>query len=183
MRATVAALAAILLAGCFGGGGDGGPDASPYAEWKGEPLRALPPDQVASLREGDGMGYALAAELNGYPGPRHILELADELALDANQRWQVQDLHNRTSEAARTIGAQLLDAYAQLDGLFRAGAANPSLVSDASRNAAILEGQLRTVHLVAHVQARDILSPHQNQLYQELRGYAEDGHAHDGQGD
>ena len=36
---------------------------------------------MADLRAGRGMGLALAAELNGYPGPAHVLELADKLDL------------------------------------------------------------------------------------------------------
>ena len=48
----------------------------PYAGLQARPVKALSDQQIADLRAGRGMGLALAAELNGYPGPMHVLELA-----------------------------------------------------------------------------------------------------------
>lgn len=42
---------------------------TPYAGFQQRPVKALSEQQVADLRAGRGMGYVLAAELNGYPGP------------------------------------------------------------------------------------------------------------------
>jgi hypothetical protein len=53
------------------------------------PIKALSEQQVADLQAGRGMGLALPAELNGYPGPAHVLELADKLGLSADQRASV----------------------------------------------------------------------------------------------
>src|SRR3954469_25358405 len=64
----------------------------PYAGLDARPIKALSEQQIADLRTGRGMGLALAAELNGFPGPLHVLELADQLALSAEQRAKVQDL-------------------------------------------------------------------------------------------
>ena len=52
---------------------------TPYAEMQGRSIKALSDQQIADLNTGRGMGLALAAELNGYPGPSHVLELADKL--------------------------------------------------------------------------------------------------------
>ena len=52
-------------------------DHGPYAGMQQRALKALSEDQIADLRAGKGMGLALAAELNGYPGPIHVLELCD----------------------------------------------------------------------------------------------------------
>ena len=41
------------------------------------------------------MGLALAAELNGYPGPRHVLDLADQLGLTPEQQVEAQRLLTR----------------------------------------------------------------------------------------
>ena len=57
----------------------------PYAGEQARPIKALSAQQVADPRAGKGMGLAKAAELNGYPGPMHILELADQLALSDAQ--------------------------------------------------------------------------------------------------
>src|SRR4051794_16460011 len=43
--------------------------ASPYAGQQARSIKALSEDDVASLRNGDGMSMAKAAELNSYPGP------------------------------------------------------------------------------------------------------------------
>lgn len=50
---------------------------SPYSGTEARPVKALNEQQVADLRAGRGMGLALAAELTGYPGPSHVLELGD----------------------------------------------------------------------------------------------------------
>ena len=49
-------------------------------------VKALSAEQMTALAAGRGMGSALAAELNGYPGPLHVLELADPLGLSEGQR-------------------------------------------------------------------------------------------------
>jgi hypothetical protein len=59
---------------------------SPYAGMQTRPIKALSAEQVADLKAGRGMGLAMAAELNGYPGPAHVLELADKLDLSDQQR-------------------------------------------------------------------------------------------------
>ena len=59
---------------------------TPYAGMQARPIKALSDQQIADLKAGRGMGLALAAELNGYPGPLHVLELADKLDLSAEQR-------------------------------------------------------------------------------------------------
>jgi hypothetical protein len=73
-RATVSLL---FLAACRGGPRREAPSEAPYAGHQERPIKALAPEEVAGLLGGEGMGYALAAELNHYPGPRHVLDLAD----------------------------------------------------------------------------------------------------------
>ncbi|MDP2956413.1 MAG: hypothetical protein Q8N53_08320 [Longimicrobiales bacterium] len=43
------------------------------------------------------MGMARPAELNGFPGPRHVLDLADLLALAPDQRSEVQGIFERSA--------------------------------------------------------------------------------------
>ncbi len=68
---------------------------SPYAGMQAREVKALDAKTVDDLRAGRGMGLALAAELNGYPGPMHVLELADRLRLSPDQRAKVQQLFER----------------------------------------------------------------------------------------
>jgi hypothetical protein len=68
---------------------------SPYAGWQERHVKALSRQQLEDYLEGRGMGMALPAEVNGYPGPRHVLELADELDLTADQLAQTRHLVRR----------------------------------------------------------------------------------------
>ena len=54
----------------------------PYAGDAGREIKALSPEEVKDLLSGAGMGYAKAAELNHFPGPAHVIELADKLGVD-----------------------------------------------------------------------------------------------------
>ena len=69
------------------------------------PIKAFCEQQVADLQAGRGMGLALAAELNGYPGPAHIFVRADKLNLSADQRASVQQLFNSMKQEALPLGA------------------------------------------------------------------------------
>src|SRR5438552_19141178 len=64
-------------------------ETSPYAGMQNRGLKALSEQQIEYLRGGRGIGFALAAELNSYPGPAHVLELARALNLFEGQ-------HDRT---------------------------------------------------------------------------------------
>ncbi|MCX7274130.1 MAG: hypothetical protein NTV19_13305 [Burkholderiales bacterium] len=55
-------------------------------------IKSLSAQQMADLRAGTGMALALPAELNGYPGPSHALELADQLKLSPEQIAQYNRL-------------------------------------------------------------------------------------------
>ena len=61
------------------------PASQPYADMRTRAIKALSDEQIADLRAGRGMALALAAELNGYPGPAHLLELAGQLDLTVEQ--------------------------------------------------------------------------------------------------
>ena len=113
--AVVAVVAAVLLAAALACGErpeDGARGPSPYAGWEGRPIKALAPADVERLLAGDGMGYALAAELNRYPGPRHVLELADSLGLSGGQRDSVEAIRARMSARAVELGRAIVAAEA-----------------------------------------------------------------------
>src|SRR3954463_558837 len=82
---------------------------TPYAGMQVRPIKALSEQQVADLTAGRGMGLALAAELNGYPGPSHVLELADKLDLSADQRVRVQNLFDAMKQEVLPLGARLIE--------------------------------------------------------------------------
>src|SRR5690242_3488719 len=94
LAAALTAMAPAMAQHQHGGGGAQGPAAgSAYAGMQAREIKALSDQQLAELRAGRGMGMALPAELNGYPGPVHVLELADALGLTPEQRERVRALH------------------------------------------------------------------------------------------
>jgi hypothetical protein len=145
----------------------------PYAGMQERTIKALSEEQIADLRAGRGMGFALAAELNGYPGPVHVLELAEELALTEAQRVRTEELLDAVRAEAIPLGERLIADEAELDALFRTGAATPESIAAGTQAIGATEAALRAAHLKYHLLTRDVLSPDQLQRYRELRGYAE----------
>ena len=92
--------------------------ARPYAGMQARAIKALSTEQVADLKAGRGMSLALAAELNGYPGPRHVLELGDQLGLTDQQRADVQRLFDAMTAEAIPLGEKLIAQEAELNALF-----------------------------------------------------------------
>src|SRR3954468_6157522 len=109
MRTVLAALAAALAVAqpAFA--------QSPYAGLQARPIKALSDQQIADLKAGRGMGLALPAELNGYPGPSHLLELADKLELSAAQKDRITQLFEAMKAEAVPVGIRLIEQEAGLD--------------------------------------------------------------------
>ncbi len=150
-------------------GGGGG--AQPYAGMEAREIKALSPEEIADLRAGRGMGLALPAELNRYPGPMHVLELADPLRLSPEQRRRMEALVEAMRAETRPLGEEVIAAEAALDRLFAAGRATPDTVTEASGAVGAARGSLRAAHLRYHLHAREALTPEQAGRHEELRGY------------
>ncbi|HEY0626906.1 MAG TPA: Spy/CpxP family protein refolding chaperone [Allosphingosinicella sp.] len=126
-------------------------------------------ERAAGLREGRGMGLALPAEGNGYPGPRHVLEMAGELSLSADQRAKTQGLFDQMLAGAKGLGHQLLAEEGELEALFRDKRATPASLEAAARRIGETEAALKVVHLRTHLAMMDILTPAQVARYVALR--------------
>jgi transcriptional regulator with XRE-family HTH domain len=152
---------------------------APYAGQDARPIAGLTVERVAGLREGAGLGYAQSAELNGFPGPQHVLELAGELDLTPQTVAAVEAIRASMRSRAQALGEALIAGEIALDALFSGpvAPAPEAIVAQTARIAAI-EGQLRAVHLVAHLETAPLLSPHQRMIYARHRGYAAQGGAH-----
>jgi Spy/CpxP family protein refolding chaperone len=155
---------------------------SPYAGQQSREIKALSAAEQADLLAGKGMGLAKAAELNGYPGPAHVLELAADLALSAEQRSRTQAVWQAMDARAKTIGQQVIDAERELDALFVSKQVTRERLAAQLDRIGALQGQLRAVHLEAHLEQVRILTPEQTSRYAALRGYSGAGAAHGGHG-
>ena len=147
---------------------------SPYAGQEHRAIKSMSDQEIASLLAGAGLGFARAAELNGYPGPMHVLELADHLVLSTEQHAATQLLMTQHKARARTLGEQLVNAERDLDNLFAARTADADTVDEATRRVALLQAQVRAEHLKTHIAQTALLSDKQVQLYGALRGYTSD---------
>jgi len=144
---------------------------TPYAGMQTRPIKALSEQQVADLGAGRGMGMALAAELNGYPGPSHVLELADQLNLSTDQRAGIQRLFDSMKAEAVPLGSKLIEQEADLDKQFADHTVTPDSLKASTAAVAATQGALRETHLKYHLSTVALMSPGQMLRYAELRGY------------
>ena len=135
------------------------------------PIRALTPGEIADIRAGAGAGLARAAELNGYPGPRHVLDLADQLGLSEEQRTVVQAIYDRMAAAAQAAGRRYLEAQERLEQDFRAGTLTAESLPMRMAEVGQRLSELQTVHLGAHLETATLLTPEQLAAYDVARGY------------
>jgi hypothetical protein len=145
--------------------------ATPYAGLQERQIKALSDQQIADLKAGRGMGLALAAELNGYPGPAHVLELADALQLSDRQRSETARLFEAMKAETVPIGDRLIADEASLDRLFADKNVTRDSLDESLSRIARDQAELRAAHLRYHLAMVELLSPDQTARYAELRGY------------
>lgn len=138
------------------------------AIWAQQPV---PSDREALLR-GDGMGLATSAERNGFPGPKHVLELLDTLRLSKEQIHISESLVARVKRHARELGELIVRKEERLNALFTAqGDLDEDEIRRVLKEIASLRADLRYVHLHAHLEMKEVLTPEQRHRYALLRGY------------
>ena len=178
MRILIGGLLVLCVAGRVGAD-----NVSPYRGQINTEIRGLSEQEVSDLRQGRGMGLARAAELNGYPGPRHVLDAAQagQLALTPEQTRSAERLFDGMAREAQRLGDQILREEQDLEGEFRSGRISEADLHTRALRIASLEGELRAVHLRAHIQMRAALSAPDIQKYNTIRGYdvpVEEQHQH-----
>lgn len=158
-------------------------DHSPYAaEADRREIKSLSADERLGYMEGHGMGLARAAELNGYPGPLHVLELAEPLRLTAEQKKQTEKIRAAMLTEAKQKGKFIVDRERELDRLFSGGQISEEQMKALAGEIARMQGELRLVHLRAHLEMKRVLRPDQVKRYNEMRGYHDSGESPQGRG-
>jgi Spy/CpxP family protein refolding chaperone len=178
----LAPLTAILALAVTLGANAAGPESnhvSPYAGEQGRAIKTLAAQDIDDLLNGRGWGFAKAAELNGVPGPVHLLEMKDEIGLSADQVAAVQDLFETMKNQAVPLGARLVALEGKLNSAFAAKDIDEARLRAITDEIADVRGQLRYVHLATHLGTPGILTPHQIHSYNRLRGYDGAGGGHD----
>ena len=144
-----------------------------YADYSGREIKALSPEEIEGYLSGEGMGMALAAELNQYPGPKHVLEFRDSLKLTPAQLQKTRELYERMHTESVTLGKAIIRQERTLDSLFTHQAITTEILDSLVTRIGDLKGQLRAVHLRTHLLMRQALTERQVEQYNQLRGYGE----------
>jgi hypothetical protein len=144
---------------------------SPYAGQETRAIKALSEQEISDYLNGRGMGTSKAAELNHYPGPRHVLDEADKLGLSAEQLAKTRAVFTAMDSDAKRIGRAIVQQESELESLYATRRASADNTRDIVTALARLQADFRLAHLNAHLQMRDILSSHQIAMYGALRGY------------
>src|SRR5918999_2177880 len=147
---------------------------SPYSGQEIRVIKSLSDNDVQSLQNGTGEafgGIAKLAELNGYPGPRHVLDIAQELQLTDRQRMEIELIYQNMSNNAKSIGSAIIGVEQDMDEAFANKTITEENLIALLDKSANLYGQLRFVHLSAHLDTAQIMTTEQIQMYNEMRGY------------
>jgi hypothetical protein len=148
---------------------------SEYMGQEDRKIKSLSYEDIESLQTGTGDafgGMAKLAELNGYPGPRHVLDLANELKLSDEQKKNITTIYDDMKMKAIELGQKIVN----IERIANEEFVNKS-ITDAQMKQLILKsseiyGQLRYTHLNTHLKMLDSLTPGQIALYNNLRGYS-----------
>lgn len=166
-RAFLAAIAALALMA-----------QSPYVPLQDRPIKALDAERVRGLLAGEGLSYALAAELNAYPGPLHAVELGARIGLTQAQIAAARARVETGRAEFRRLGAELVAAERALDAAFADRRIEPADLRHLVVEAARLDGELRLAHLALHLDQTADMTPEQIRRYMQARGYGAGGAGH-----
>lgn len=147
---------------------------SQYAGQQSRAIKSLSADDVTALKAGAGWGLAKVAELNGVPGPRHLLEMKDEIDLSQAQVEAIEAIYQKMNASAVRLGEQLIEQEYALEQRFRNNIPDSEELEQLLSEIGKTRSALRWVHLSAHLDTPDILSPAQLTNYNRLRGYHSD---------
>jgi hypothetical protein len=134
-------------------------------------IPSLSEQDIPNLKTGAGMGFAKPAELNHYPGPKHVLEHAEDLSLTDEQRDAVGAIRNSMLEKAIPLGEKIIEAESMLGRRFEHGHIDAEALAEMTSEVAALYGKLRYTHLAAHLATKELLTEEQIETYDRLRGY------------
>ncbi len=172
----VALLAALIPIMVFAQSYDGNHVASPsvYAGEETRLIKSLSEQDLEEIARGGGWGLARAAELNGVPGPTHLLELGNEIGLTEQQRSDLEVIRAQMQADVMTAGERFVAAEQALDAAFQQGAPDAEALERLVAEAGQALAALRLVHLNAHLLTLPLLTDAQVIQYSVLRGYSDD---------
>ena len=143
-------------------------------------LGGVSEQEKEALLKGAGLGAGMIAMMNGYPGPKHVLEMGDELELTAEQRESIGTIYGNVKAKSVELGTELVEKDEALAALFTSGSVSTGDVEKLAREIGELQGRVRAEHLNAHVETFDALTPAQREQLSSMQGMHE---MHQGSGE
>jgi len=145
-----------------------------HSKYKGQEnriIKSLSADDIVELQKGGGWGLAKAAELNGFPGPAHILEMEKEINLNPEQKLKIKKLFKNMNAEAVALGNSLISLETQLNEGFSKATIDQEELIKLVNEIAKVKAKLRISHLSTHLETPKILTKQQVVMYNKLRGY------------
>jgi hypothetical protein len=147
---------------------------SAYAGQESREIKSFSAEDIEELKRGGGWGFAKSAELNGMPGPKHVLDMEKELALSPSQAEEIRYVADDMRKDATREGGVFLGLELELEGRFKEGNIDADELEHRLDLIEQSRARLRFIHLSAHLTVTKMLSPKQVEAYNRLRGYAAD---------
>lgn len=145
---------------------------SAYSGQEKRKIKSLSKSDLDELRSGKGWGLAKVAELNGFPGPSHLLEMKEEIKLSKEQLNQIEQLYAQMKKEAISLGLKLIELEKELDESFANKTINENRLAKLLEKIAKVYRDIRYIHLSVHLKTPKILTIEQINTYNKLRGYS-----------
>lgn len=137
-------------------------------------IKSLSSGDLEALKAGTGEafgGMAKLAELNGYPGPRHVLDMGDKIGLSEEQKGEIEAKVVQMKAETIPLGEQIIAIEQKTNEAFSDRTITNEMLEENMDASGRLYGQLRYTHLKYHLEMINILTPEQVKNYNEFRGY------------
>ncbi len=144
---------------------------SKYKGQESRLIKSLSQEDIVELKKGGGWGLAKAAELNGYPGPSHVLKMKNKINLTSTQEAKIKVIFKQMKKDAIVLGKKLILLEHQLNDSFSHKSITDKKLERYVQDIMDVRSKLRLVHLSTHLQTPNILTQKQIDLYNGLRGY------------
>jgi len=135
-------------------------------------IKSLSNNEVSGYLNGKGMGFSKVAELNSFPGPRHVLDLASELNLSKQQINKTSAIYHAMKAKAKDYGKQFIEKEKEIENVFSNNGVDLQKLALLTKESAEIKAHIRLSHLEAHISQQMVLSKKQIEKYDQLRGYS-----------
>lgn len=111
------------------------------------------------------------SERNLFPAPQSLLQMAEVLNLDTDQRQRIRQIQNDQDAEVSALGRRILIEERRLDRAYVENNIEPARIDALTQKVGALQARIRATRLRSNLAARDALTPEQLLQFAALRGY------------